>query len=269
MTTLLPMKGAAAWRDPKAAMERECRHVTGASVTLRRGALLEAAINLGRNPDVTLEGAFSALLAAAQAGGYPDDIDGGAIAGFIRYWLVSGRKLVPGWDSSRYRDWISPQPKPPQDAVAPAPEPLPVIAAEVVPLAPDAAQSAISDRSNSTCAPPHPAPSAPTPDQVRGRLSPQRGEVTLGHGIATGSPLPVGERSRAKRAGEGEPEPPRHLPLGSFCLMRPMSFQGSWRNRARRWRTLPTLNLSAVSRAVTSLQSTGVDTGAPARARVE
>jgi TRAP-type C4-dicarboxylate transport system permease small subunit len=45
--------------------------------------------------------------------------------------------------------------------------------------------------------PHHPVPAAPE------LTSPQRGEVTLGHGDATGSPLSVGERSRAKRAGEG------------------------------------------------------------------
>jgi TRAP-type C4-dicarboxylate transport system permease small subunit len=45
--------------------------------------------------------------------------------------------------------------------------------------------------------PPHPVPAAPEP------TSPQRGEVALGHGNATGSPLPGGDRSRAKRAGEG------------------------------------------------------------------
>src|SRR5262245_24722900 len=91
-----------------------------------------------------------------------------------------------------------------------APAPLPTVQAPAIapaqppPPAP-AGQSPLSERSNSTSAPPHPAPSTPTPDRVRGRLSPHRGEVTLGQGIATGSPLPVGERSRAKLAGEGDP----------------------------------------------------------------
>src|SRR5262245_48525023 len=62
--------------------------------------------------------------------------------------------------------------------------------------------------------PPHPAPSAiadashrrPTVRRPKAAYaSPQRGEVTLGHDRAAVSPLPCGERSRAKRAGEGEP----------------------------------------------------------------
>ena len=59
----------AAWTDATALMENECARVTGASTTLRRGALLVAAVNLGNHTKVTLEAALSALLAAAQAGG--------------------------------------------------------------------------------------------------------------------------------------------------------------------------------------------------------
>src|SRR5262245_49082667 len=183
MTTFLPT-APAPWRDPKAAMERACRHVTGASVTLRRGTLLEAAVILGGNPEVALEAALSGLLAAAQAGGYPEEIEGEAIADFIRRWLWTRRKQLPGCNSSAYDEWARPQPKPPQAAEAP----LPVIAAAAVPLAPvpDAEPSPVSERSNAKCDPPHPARNgAPT--------SPHRGEVTLGHGIAPGSPLPVGE----------------------------------------------------------------------------
>src|SRR5262245_48807640 len=212
MTTFVPT-APAPWRDPKAAMERACRHVSGASVTLRRGTLVEAAITLGGNPEVALEAASSGLLAAAQAGGYPEEIEGEAIADFIRRWLWTRRKQLPGCNSSAYDDWARPQPKPPQ--VAAAPEPLPVNAADAVPLAPEAGQSPMSEHSNAKCDPPHPArksaPTSPHRGEVKGGTavpqvtSSQRGEVPLGHGIATGSPLPVGERSRAKLAGEGDP----------------------------------------------------------------
>src|SRR5262249_53448363 len=47
--------------------------------------------------------------------------------------------------------------------------------------------------------PPHPVASA----ALRRPTSPQRGEVPVWQGRATSPPLPVGERSRAKRAGEG------------------------------------------------------------------
>src|SRR5262245_47373116 len=192
MTTFVPT-APAPWRDPKAAMERACRHVSGASVTLRRGTLLEAAVTLGGNPEVALEAAASGLLAAAQTGGYPEEIEGEAIADFIRRWLWTRRKQLPGCDSSAYDEWARPQPKPPQAAAAPAPaispEPLPVIAAAAVPLAPapDAEQSAVSERSNAKCDPPHPARKGAPTSRQRGEVkggtavpqvtSPQRGEV--------------------------------------------------------------------------------------------
>src|SRR4029453_12256706 len=140
MTTFIPTRSPApvvpAWRDPKAALERECRHVAGASVTLRRGSLLEAAVNLGGNPEVALEAALPALLAAAQAAGYPEAIEGEAIADFIRRWLWMRRKQLPGCNNGAYEDWARPQPKPAQPAAAAPADPLPITAADAVPVAP-------------------------------------------------------------------------------------------------------------------------------------
>jgi hypothetical protein len=128
--TMIPPAAPDAWAiapgadDTKVLIDREYRRVVESSPDLRKSALVQAALNLGKDGRIPLEAAEAALVRAARAGNHPLKIDGEDLAAFIRGWLLTRRQLVPDQNRTRDRGRVSQsptaQPAPADAAPAPA-----------------------------------------------------------------------------------------------------------------------------------------------------